>query len=150
MSYRKISWSLEAARCGCRLFQSYWNLTGPLAAVMPRCLSNYRAIQSSQHPITRPRCLYRITMFPTWIKLQCIYILSTSSWMYFLSTLLNWFKVVCQLRYSTTFQKFEIKLRDKTLHCQIVDALRCSYMHAILRVIFGTRHSADSEDGPNG
>ena len=35
-SYRKISWSLEAARFGFRLFQSLWNLT----AALPRCLSN--------------------------------------------------------------------------------------------------------------
>ena len=45
-SYRKISWSLEAARFGFRLFQSLWNLTGPSAAVLPRCLSNFRALRS--------------------------------------------------------------------------------------------------------
>ena len=44
-SYHKISWSLEATRFGCRLFQSLWNLTGTSAAVLPRCLSNFRAIR---------------------------------------------------------------------------------------------------------
>ena len=45
-SYRKISWSLEAARFGFKHFQSFWNLTGTSAAVLPRCLSNFRAILS--------------------------------------------------------------------------------------------------------
>ena len=51
-SYHKISWSLEAARFGCRLFQSVWNLTGTSAAALPRCLSNFIAIKSLQHPIS--------------------------------------------------------------------------------------------------
>ena len=33
-SYRKISWSLEAARFGFRLFQSLWNFVGTLAAAL--------------------------------------------------------------------------------------------------------------------
>ena len=45
-SYRKISWCLEAARFGFRLFQSFWNLTGTSAAALPICLSNVRAIRS--------------------------------------------------------------------------------------------------------
>ena len=45
-SYRKISWSLEAARFTFRLFQSLWNVTGTSAAALPRCLSNLRAMQS--------------------------------------------------------------------------------------------------------
>ena len=45
-SYRKISWSLEAARFGFKHFQSLWNLTGTSAAVLPRCLWNFRAILS--------------------------------------------------------------------------------------------------------
>ena len=45
-SYRKFSWSLEAARFGFRLFQSLWNLTGTSAATLSRCLSNSRAIRS--------------------------------------------------------------------------------------------------------
>ena len=45
-SYRKISWSLEAARFVFRLFQSRWNLTSISAAMLPRCLSNFRTIRS--------------------------------------------------------------------------------------------------------
>ena len=44
-SYCKISWSLEGARFGFRLFQSLWNLTGPSAAVLPRYLSSFRAVR---------------------------------------------------------------------------------------------------------
>ena len=54
-SYRKISWSIEAARFGFKLFQSLWNLAGTSAALLPRCLSNFRAIQPLQHPISRLR-----------------------------------------------------------------------------------------------
>ena len=54
-SYPKISWSLEAARFGFKLFQSLWNLAGTSAALLPRCLSNFRAIQPLQHPISRLR-----------------------------------------------------------------------------------------------
>ena len=51
-SYRKIWWSLEAARFGFKLFQSLWNLAGTSAAMLPRCLSNFRAIRPLQHPIS--------------------------------------------------------------------------------------------------
>ena len=51
-SYRKISWSLEAARFVFKLFQSLWNLAGTSAALLPRCLSNFRAIRPLQHPIS--------------------------------------------------------------------------------------------------
>ena len=54
-SYRKISWSLEAARFGFKVFQSLWNLAGTWAALLPRCLSNCRAIRPLQHPISWPR-----------------------------------------------------------------------------------------------
>ena len=54
-SYRKISWSLEAARFAFKLFQSLWNLAGTSAALLPRCLSNVRAIRPMQHPISRLR-----------------------------------------------------------------------------------------------
>ena len=54
-SYRKISWSLEAARFEFKLFQSLWNLAGTSAALLPRCLSNFRAIWPLQHPISRLR-----------------------------------------------------------------------------------------------
>ena len=45
-SYRKISWSLEAAIFGFQHVQSLWNLTGTSAAMLPRCLLNFRAILS--------------------------------------------------------------------------------------------------------
>ena len=54
-SYRKISWSLEAARFGSKLFQSLWNWAGTSAALLLRCLSNFRAIRPLQHPISRLR-----------------------------------------------------------------------------------------------
>ena len=54
-SYRKISWSLEAARFGFKLFQSPWNWAGTSAALLPRCMSNFRAIRPLQHPISRLR-----------------------------------------------------------------------------------------------
>ena len=53
-SYRKISWSLEAARFRFKLFQLLWNLASTSAA-LPRCLSNFRAIRPLQHPISRHR-----------------------------------------------------------------------------------------------
>ena len=56
-SYCKISWSLEAARFGFKLFQSLWNLAGTSTALLPRCLSNFRAIRPLQHPISRLRDL---------------------------------------------------------------------------------------------
>ena len=45
-SYRKISWSLDAAKFGFSLFQSLWNLEGNSAVALPRCLPNFRAIRS--------------------------------------------------------------------------------------------------------
>ena len=51
----KISWSIEAARFGFKLFQSLWNLTGASAAALLRWPSNIRAIRSLQHPISRLR-----------------------------------------------------------------------------------------------
>ena len=54
-SYRKISWCLEVARFGFNIFQSLWNLAGTSAALLPRCLSNFRAIRPLQHPISRLR-----------------------------------------------------------------------------------------------
>ena len=54
-SYRKISWSLEATRFGFKPFQLLWNLAGTSAALLPRCLSNFRAIRPLQYPISRLR-----------------------------------------------------------------------------------------------
>ena len=80
-SYRKISWSLEAARFGFKLFQSLWNLAGTSAALLPRYLSNFRAMRPLQHPISRLRdftrfggkTAYRLVnrgpggLFPKWM-----------------------------------------------------------------------------------
>ena len=44
-SYRQISWSLEAARLSVIMIVSLWNLTGISAALLPRCLSNFKAIE---------------------------------------------------------------------------------------------------------
>ena len=54
-SYRKISWSLGAARLGVIMIVSLWNLTGISAALLPRCLSNFRAIGKVQTRISRLR-----------------------------------------------------------------------------------------------
>ena len=43
-SYRQISWKLEAARLHVIMIVSLWNLTGISAALLPRSLSNVRAI----------------------------------------------------------------------------------------------------------
>ena len=43
-SYRKISLSLGAAKLDVVIMVSFWNLTGISAALLPRCLSNFRAI----------------------------------------------------------------------------------------------------------
>ena len=43
-SYRQIPWSLETARLDVLIIVSLWNLTGISAALLPRCLSNFRAI----------------------------------------------------------------------------------------------------------
>ena len=53
-SFRKISSSLEAARFVFRIVRSPWNLTGTSesAAVLPMCLSNFRAIRQFKVPIS--------------------------------------------------------------------------------------------------
>ena len=53
-SHRKISRNLVGAR-SIRVFQSVWNLTGASAAVLPRRLPNFKAIQAFQHPLSRIR-----------------------------------------------------------------------------------------------
>ena len=40
---------------GVKIFQFLRKLTGTSSAALPRCLSNFRAIRSLQHPISRPR-----------------------------------------------------------------------------------------------
>ena len=54
-SCRQISWSLEAARLGVIMIVSLWNLTGIPAALLPRCLLNFRAIGKFQTRISRLR-----------------------------------------------------------------------------------------------
>ena len=44
-SFRKISLSLETARLVFRIVRSLWNLTGTSAALLPMCLSNFKAIR---------------------------------------------------------------------------------------------------------
>ena len=51
-SFRKISLSLEAARFVFRIVRSLWNLTGTSAAVLPMCLSNFKAIRQFKVPIS--------------------------------------------------------------------------------------------------
>ena len=43
-SYGKISWILEAAKLGVIMVASLWHLTGISAVLLPRSLSNFRAI----------------------------------------------------------------------------------------------------------
>ena len=47
-----ISWSLEAARFGFRLFQLLLNLAGTSTAALPRCLSHFWATRSLSHPLS--------------------------------------------------------------------------------------------------
>ena len=51
-SYRKVSWSLEAARFVFRIVRSLWNLTGTSAALLPMCLSNFKAMRQFKVPIS--------------------------------------------------------------------------------------------------
>ena len=50
--FRKISLSLEAARFVIRIVRSLWNLTDTSAAVLPMCLSNFKAIRQFKIPIS--------------------------------------------------------------------------------------------------
>ena len=53
--YRQISWSLGAARLDVIMIVSLWNLTGILAALLPRCLSHFRTFGKVQTRISRLR-----------------------------------------------------------------------------------------------
>ena len=44
-SYRKISWSLNAARFVFGIVRSLWNLTGTLTALLPMCLPNFKVMR---------------------------------------------------------------------------------------------------------
>ena len=54
-SFRKISLSLEATRSVLWIVVSLWNWTGMSAALLPRCLSNFRAIGQFLIQISRLR-----------------------------------------------------------------------------------------------
>ena len=74
-SYRKISWSIEAARFRFRIFQSLWNLTGTLAAALrDACQISERYahnnIQSRGFQISRDLAVRRLTA--SWIEAQGI------------------------------------------------------------------------------
>ena len=51
-SFRKISYSLEAAIFVFRIVRSLWNLTGTSAAVLPMCLSHFKGILLFNVPIS--------------------------------------------------------------------------------------------------
>ena len=54
-SYCKISWSLEAARLVFIIVRSLWNLIGTSAALLPMCLSNFKAMRKLKLSISRFR-----------------------------------------------------------------------------------------------
>ena len=58
-SYRQISQSLEAARFCVIMIASLWNLTGISVAVLPMCLSTFRAIGKVWTRISRLRVFAR-------------------------------------------------------------------------------------------
>ena len=54
-SYYQISWSLEVARLDAIVTITLWNLTATSAPLLPRCLSNFKAIGKFQTQIFRLR-----------------------------------------------------------------------------------------------
>ena len=52
-SYSKISLNLKPMRFRFILFLSLWNFTGTSAALLRRCMSNFKVIWSLFHPISR-------------------------------------------------------------------------------------------------
>ena len=54
-SHHKNSWKLEAERLDVVMIVSLWNLTGISAALLPMCLSNFRAIEKVWTRISRFR-----------------------------------------------------------------------------------------------
>ena len=58
-SYRKISWSLDAARFVFRTVRSLWNLTGTSAALLLTHLSNVKVMRWFKLPISRLRDFMR-------------------------------------------------------------------------------------------
>ena len=56
----KISQSLEAARAVFKVVRSLWNLTGTSAALLPKCLSKFKATRTSYLPISRLLMIRRL------------------------------------------------------------------------------------------
>ena len=54
-SYCKISRSLEAARFVFKIVRGLWNLTWTSAALLPMCLSSFKAMRSFKLPTSRRR-----------------------------------------------------------------------------------------------
>ena len=52
---RKITWRFETARFVFRIVRSLWNLTSTLAAMLPMCPSNFKAMRWFKLPISRLR-----------------------------------------------------------------------------------------------
>ena len=52
-SYRKMTWSLEAARFVFRIVRSLWNLIGTSAALLPMCISNFKAMRYFKLSVSR-------------------------------------------------------------------------------------------------
>ena len=59
ITYCRISQSLGASRLVFRIIRSLWYLIGTLAAVLPKCLSNFKAVLTLEHPISRLRDFVR-------------------------------------------------------------------------------------------
>ena len=62
ISYCKTSWTLTVMRFGVRGKQSLWNLTGILAAMLPKCLSNFIVMVTFKYTILRLQDLQDTTM----------------------------------------------------------------------------------------
>ena len=86
---RQISWSVEAARLDVIMIISLWNLTGFSAALLPRCLSDFRAIGKVKTRISRLRDLTRsygktsvrlVKRGPVFDKTYCLFVISVEAW----------------------------------------------------------------------
>ena len=78
-SYCKISWSLEAARLVVYIITSLWHLTGTSAALLPMCLSNFRAIGRFWIQISRLRDITIRRLIGYWNGAQVVQWQSTMS-----------------------------------------------------------------------
>ena len=92
MSYRKISWSLEAARLVVQIIASLWNLTGTSTALLPvkfqsdRTILNTNLAASRLCAISYSKTCYRIlkrgpvSVFVPCLRISNIYIQALSLW----------------------------------------------------------------------